>query len=428
MLLPSESRGRPRSAEPLTESEHAAAEQVSRRLHAELRGVVSLMALPERGASAMARTLMVDRATCQRIVGAIARPDASPETLVQLPGVEGLRQFVAAVAHRVNDPVARERLTATTAAIDRFETLLTELGRSQRRLKERLDAGKGFAATQALVPHAGADSERTREALFHAGAGLTGRWSAATISVSVIRPLADATKTESARVLGLIGHQWRDECVPLEVGQTATLRSVEEGSLFANLDGEPLAGAAVGTLIPEFSASPAPRCTPRAIGPRVVQMIDTAEHAAQPIDIVTAVRTAVPDRHPATMQPAVGEVWSLQHIAARRLVFDTFLHRDIARRCIPSLEVHLWRPDVSRHAAARWSTRLPGGPRLEVLGQGLAATGTPAYARHRDLLDHVFTRTGWDPDEFVGYRCEVAYPAWRAGYCMLFDFTGNEIG
>jgi hypothetical protein len=34
---------------------------------------------------------------------------------------------------------------------------------------------------------------------------------------------------------------------------------------------------------------------------------------------------------------------------------------------------------------------------------------------------------GWNPDEFVGYRCELEFPLWRCSYHFLFDFTGNEM-
>jgi hypothetical protein len=30
---------------------------------------------------------------------------------------------------------------------------------------------------------------------------------------------------------------------------------------------------------------------------------------------------------------------------------------------------------------------------------------------------------GADPDDFVGVRCEVEFPIWRAGYCVTFDFA-----
>lgn len=422
-------RGKVRRVDPLTESEHAIAEQLSRRLHSELRGAVALLPLAERGASAMSRWLSIDRATCQRIVGAISRPDATSETLVQLPGVEGLRQFANAMAERYTDPVAVERLAAVRAAIDRFESVLAELGGSQRRLKERLDAGKGPDSQDFIQ---GPDSEKAREALFRAAVGVMGRWSALTVSVGMIRPLPDdPLRTDSVRVLGSLGHRWREPCIPLEVGRTASLRPTEPGEarpLFATLDGVPILGATPGVILDQFCSNPAPQIIAREIGRRIVNVIDTPEHAEQPLDIFTGTRTVVPDKHPATLDPAIGEVWALQHIPARHLVFDTYLHRDIARRCIPSLEAHLWRPDVTGHAAARWSTRLPGGPRLEVLGSGLAGTRTQIYPRMGELLEHVYSRIGWDPEEFIGYRCEVSYPLWRAGYCMLFDFTGNEMG
>jgi len=38
-------------------------------------------------------------------------------------------------------------------------------------------------------------------------------------------------------------------------------------------------------------------------------------------------------------------------------------------------------------------------------------------------VHEVLDRLGWAASEFVGYRCEVEFPIWRAGYCMLFDFA-----
>jgi hypothetical protein len=116
----------------------------------------------------------------------------------------------------------------------------------------------------------------------------------------------------------------------------------------------------------------------------------------------------------------------MQSFPTRRLVFEVFLHRDIARRCIPGIQVHLWQPD-QRAGMSRWSTQFPGGPRLEVLSAGPAAAATAAYPRHADLLGDVLGQVGWDAHDFVGYRCDTTYPVWRAAYVMLFDFTGNEL-
>ena len=112
---------------------------------------------------------------------------------------------------------------------------------------------------------------------------------------------------------------------------------------------------------------------------------------------------------------------------ARRLIFDVYLHREIARRCIPSIEAHLWNSSAGQQGLWRWSTRFPRGPRLLLLGTGLGNAEAERIPGHAALTAHVFERAGWDPTEFVGYRCDVEYPIWRAGYCMLFDFTGNEL-
>jgi hypothetical protein len=142
---------------------------------------------------------------------------------------------------------------------------------------------------------------------------------------------------------------------------------------------------------------------------------------------VVADKRARPDKHPATQHPALGEVWSMITFPARRLVFDVYLHRDIARRCIPLLEAHLWNINVGQQGLWRWSTRFPGGPKLVLLGQGLGNAATDAYARHHELTAHMFQLADWDSNQFVGYRCDVPYPIWRSGYCMLFDFTGSEL-
>lgn len=412
-------RGGTEAAPALTPQELAQAEQLARRLHAELRGVISLLPEHQRGASAMARVLGVDRVTCQRIVAIAARVQVGPESLVQLPGIQGLRQFVAAMAAHKRGRGPAEQLAAAGAAIDRFQGLIEQLGGSQRRLRARLSASNALAAPM----DGGAEDPSTREALFRAAAAITGRWSATLLDVRIIRPVpGQPLLTEGARVRGMIGHVSRPDAVPLETGDAAPLRvSDPAGPAFSALDAD---GRQSGWFLEPFCSLPLPQVTSRSGGDAVVHVLDTGGSTPQrPLDVVISQRGAQPDRHPATLSPAVGEMMSLVNFPGQRLVFDVYLHRGIARCCIPSLELHLWAPDGGR----RWSTRFPGGPRLELLGTGLQCAGTPAYARQSELLGHTFDQLGWNPEEFIGYRCEVLYPVWRAGYCMVFDFTGNEM-
>lgn len=404
----------------LTAAEEAEADRIARRLASELRPVIGLLSEDDRGASAMSRALELDRATCQRLV-ASSRQNAGVDTLVQMPGVLGLRQFLAAIEKRVSDDAGRELLAAARAAVDAFEELLDRAGGSQRRFKARLDARRAAESTRSAVHvRGGSDEVSVRQALFKAAAAATGRWSETLISLNAIRPVpGNPDMTESLGLRGLIGHHARADAVPLELGHTSPLRARAEGEHV-----EP-----AGLVLEEFCSKPPPRVVSKSSPALVVYTVDVPPSTTPAgVDVVVGKKRSLIEKHPATLDPAIGEVWNLINFPARKMVFDVYLHRDIARRCIPSIEVHLWAPESPSHVQARWSTRFAGGPRLELLGAGLRSAPTVTYPRQVELTARMFALAGWEADEFVGYRCEAAYPMWRGGYCMSFDFTGGEQG
>lgn len=408
----------------LTEIERAEAEQTARRLYGELRGVIGLLPEHDRGGSAMARALELDRATCQRLVAATARPDSGVETLVQLPGVMGLRQFIESVEKRCAQlgHGAIEQLAAASAAVDRFEVLIHELGGSQRKLKARL-ASERAGGPGGFISSTGASNDPVvRESLFRAGAAVTGRWSESSIAISVIRPVpSDPSRTQTVKLRALIGHHARADAVALEIGHTSPTQVLAPSP---GHDPNTPHWRTPGILIEPFCSTPLPRMVSHMAGSRIVHVIDPPlPGETNNTDIVIADREPNEDVHPATLDPAVGEVWALMNFPARRLIFDVYLHRDIACRCIPSLELHLWTPQTGAHASSRWSTRFPGGPRLGLLGPGLRGSQTDSYARHAELTAHLFERVGWESEQFIGYRCESIFPVWRGGYCMVFDFS-----
>lgn len=431
----------PRRHDQLSQTERAEAEQVARRLVAELRPLVTLLPEADRGASAMSRLLRLDRATCQRLVAALARSDAGVETLVQLPGIQGLRQFIDAVAHREPGHRAGELLEAARAAVERLSELIDELGGSQRKLRARLAAERAATPEGAIgAATGGSDDPVVRQAMFHAAAAATGRWCDVLISLVMIRPTAGAPELcDSVYTRAMIGHRARPDAVPLEVGQSPQ-SPVPSREALAETEGS--VERAAGRLIEEFCSRPLPRISSRSSAGTVAHVVDvpTPVHAQRPgtddapadadtaaADIVLSQNRLRSDRHPATLDPPIGEVWRMVSFPARYLVFDVFLHKEIARRCIPSLEVHLWAPEARGHVRARWSTRFSGGPRLEMMGPGLSRVGVEVYPRYGELAAHIIESSGWNPAELVGYRCELPYPLWRAGYCMSFDFSGNEI-
>jgi hypothetical protein len=418
-------------AQPLAPGERALADDSARRLRLELRGLMELLPESERGASAMARVLEIDRNTCQRIVAATGRGDADASMLVQLPGVMGLRQFLEAMGRRFPTSEAEQAIAGARAAVDKFEKLIDDLAGSQRKLRERLEMDRDLAGAGADAPGA-SDNLATRRAMFRAAVDVVGRWSETRLTMRIIRPApGDPMHTENIRMTGHVGHMARPVAVPLEVYSGTPGHLVERtGPAFQSLDASQSVGDTPNFLMTEFCTRPLPRVTSRATENRVIHVIDEQAEpglGGRPSDIFVADRRAGVDKHPATQHPPIGEISTIMNFPSRRYVMDVYLHRDIARRCIPSLEVHLASPWAGQALLARWSTRLPGGPKLELLGVGLEHAGSDAYPRHAEVATHMFKSVGWDPGEFVGYRCDVAYPIWRAAYCVLFDFTGNEL-
>lgn len=413
-----------RDARPLSAEELGYAEQVARRLMAELKGLVAVLPEHAQGASGMARHLGVVRNTCQRIVSCLADAPAA-DVLARLPGVQGLRLFLDAMRKTEADSAD---IDAAEAATEQFDTLIRELAGSQTKLASRLDA------TRDPTDHAIDPEEvrrRQRAQLFAAAANITGRRSETFLSIYAFRPSPDdARRMERLLVSGVIGQISRPDAIPmvLSSGNTRYDPDTEDRAPFSSIDKSQAHGRTPKAVVDEFSTTPLPLVTSRGARGQLIQIVDPKVLAGgPPIDIVTANRSAGTSKRPELERPPELSVWKLCNLAARNLVFDVYLHREMARSCIPSIDAQLWQPNLDSPLEDRWLTRLPDTPRLEMLGSDLNRVGCAAYPRMVELTGHLFETTGWSFSDFVGYRCMMQYPVWRAGYCMTFDFSGHEM-
>jgi hypothetical protein len=413
--------------EPLSSEEVQLADRATRRLHEQIRGFLSALPDEARNASGMARHLHVDRTTCQRLVFTASRPYSGLSTIDRLPGVRGLRQLVDA-ARKTKIAAIDPIVESLEAAIDRFDTSVRSIAPSQSSLIRRIAATPLTSISPTSVDADGPRAARQR--LFESAAELTGRYSESWVAVYVYAAQSNQI-LDVARAHGLAGHVARPDAVPLTFHNFTSKRSEQNNpntppQEFRSLKQcETTVGRSPDSILRQFSSDPLPVVNSRQPGEYLVQAIDTEPSATgQPVDLMLATRNTMP--HPASQPPGIEEVWAMINFPVRQMVFDVYLHRDLARQCIPSLDTHLWRPDFAAHVGDRWQTRFADGPRLEVLGQGIANAATPVYARHVELTEFLFDGMELDAGRFVGYRCTVQYPAWRTGYCMSFDFNASE--
>lgn len=398
----------------LSEAELHRVDAAARRIHSALRDALALFPEDARSASALSRHLNIDRTTCQRAVFAAMRAYPGPQLIAALPGARALQQLMSAAE---SNGIVRDDLTPLRAAVEQLESTVNAVAGSVSRLIRRIDATATGAPQNAATHAVGA-----RARLFDAAAELTGRSSACWFAIYAYWPAdhAPGSRLNLARMNGLLGHTARADAVPLTFanfsGGGADEPAVGDGPLVPNADGSPVIG--------EFSTQPAPVVSSRRPGVFVVQAVDTDPSSSKgPIDIVMGSRSMIP--HPASRTPPIDEAWAMVNFPVRTLIFDIYLHRDLARLCIPSVDQHLWRPDFAATIGDRWQTRFPDSPPLEVLGPALRAAAPDASPRHNDYTKFLFDRASIDPRSFVGYRCLLEYPIWRTGCCVSFDY-GSE--
>lgn len=400
------------------------AERVLRRLHEQFRAFLRAMPESARNASGLARYLHVDRTTCQRLVYLAARPYAGLAIIDRLPGVRGLRSLIRA-ARKLEPPADADTINALEAAVDRLDEAFRRLGGSQSALIRRLTVTPLTQLDDRSTDTG--DPQAARRKLFQAASELTGRQSETWVAIYVYTPHAD-NELDVARVHGLIGHRARHDAVPLTF-HNFTSREERDAynrqQPFESIETTASGPSPATSVLTDFSSRPPPLVSTRQPGQYLVQAIDTAPGAEDTAsDLVFGTRSRIP--HPARVPPGIEEVWAMINFPARRMIFDVYLHRDLARACIPALDTHLWRPDFAAHVGDRWQTRFSDSPRLELLGQGLANAAASAYSRHAELTGYLFNGLEQSSGHYVGFRCQVDYPTWRTGYCMSFDFNPGE--
>lgn len=430
--MPRRGPGRPpdlRPILPLSDDERALLDRALRRIHEQLKSFVAMMPPGAEHASGMARFLDIERTTCQRVVSSVEGSFGGLELISRLPGSRGLKMLTKAARRRLPRD-KHERISAVAAGIELYETTVRRLAGSQSRLLRRLDAS--IAPAREALDTAAHDA--ARRALFDAAAGVTGRWSELWLAAYLYRPHESEDRLlRHARVNGLIRHEWRADAVPLtfhsfnnnrntpaEDADEAMARAGIFEPLFAREE-EP------AHLLEEFSAKPVPIVASKQTSEYMVQAIDAISDSTaswRPVDLMFGSRAVV--KNPMRMNPRIEECWGLINLPARAMVFDVFLHQDIALRCIPALDAHLWRPDFASAVGDRWQTRLGNTPALTLLGRGLERIDTRWHPRHPELLSMLFDAEGANPSEYVGFRCAVEHPLWRCGYCMSFDFGAAE--
>ncbi|MDX9911932.1 MAG: hypothetical protein RBS39_08885 [Phycisphaerales bacterium] len=396
---------------------------VGDRLRGELLGVFEQVPREGAGVSALARTLGVDRSLCHRVLAALRPEHSGEEVLRRMPGVDGLEQVVRA-ALRMSG--RGEASSPALAAVEEFRRLIWDAGGSHAKLSRWVqDASSRSVSVVGEEPGKTNEDARSRRSIMEGASRILGYSVDAVTMVAATRPMPSRPDcVEGGTISALAGLRSRaarvvvvSRAVQLRPGAQDMTTGVSSRPLGERIDeGE--------GLIRSLSTQPLPLAACEDEDGTLRQVVEANTGGAAGVDVVTARQwSGMP--HPAHDQERFwAQSCSVQR-PARRLVFDVYMHRSMAMVSLPSITPMLWRPNLRGNPLKHWDRRVGSPPTLELLGKGIANAASPAWERHAEMTRELFTQLAWNPDDFVGYRCDVDYPVWSAAYIMVFEF-GNE--
>jgi hypothetical protein len=377
----------------------------------------------------MSRELNLHKSTCQRIVEGLNERGDGRETLVRLPGVEGLSTFLAACKRHGIKP---DIIEPAKAAVIQYESMLREFGGSQRQLVAllRSSASPPAPVLTAAIPAAERTPSRIEELrrdMHQACARLVGSEIGAKVVVAAIRPIADDPKRLEIYVLSCQLDIHRElfarPIVPILYARRRARRTGDSPELLTEDPPE----SPPFKIIPDFTTAGLKPVHLENIEGGTALVLDTesADRNSGPLDVSLLFWSKDP-KDPRTDGPPRWDMAARIPEPSRALVLDVYLHEDLARLASPSIgcfslsaapgDTHAGDPDQL------WHERFPESPELRFLQRAGLATPSEFNPRHAAMVLRTFLEAQWDPTKFVCYRSEVRFPLWQSEYRMYFHF------
>lgn len=388
--------------------------RAGQRLAGELRALLAAVPSSVTSARAMSALLSVDRNICQKALAASRVPDQ--RALVMAPGPRSLRELADAVERA---GIAGELIAGVRAAIDGLEECILASGGTHRALKQAVlgetgpapgggDAGGGTegGSAGALL--------RQRRQHFEASARTLGLRVDLMVAASIFSTVEgpEGARLTLTGVQAQLGCGGSPGCLPMAV-------NVERIA-----DGQKGRYEGIRSRLVDGLTTPGlPLLSRRRPSETSVDVIDLGHVslAGRRVDIV--VQTDVP---PSASSLAPQDQALSMYLRVRqptaRLVGDIFVERRLAAGRLPAAGAFLWNVRVDRaEATGQWYDMLPGATKIEVLGTGLEAVDDAIWARQRELYERLFADAGLDPEGFIGYRVDVAFPMTGAQYRLALE-------
>lgn len=327
-----------------------------------------------------------------------------PEAILsEIPGPQGMSKFVAA-CRDLGAP--EESVSALISATDSFEDAIKAVSGSRKSLAA-LMANQGDHQTSGA-------QERERRKLFDGGCAVWGVHAATRfVSVFLFPAKDDPSMLDVAHVTGYLGfRRLRAIPWPMSFEDVRTHDGVHIPFIKEPLDLSNGSDEGQLQLIDRFCNPPSPKISVSTVGNvKRFELSPGPVGNAGAADVVfgTYLRHLYPRER--TIENLNANFILMLVTPVERVIFDMFLHKDIALKGQPSAHLcdkltHPFAPaddEVERLA-------LPLAETPQALGPGATGALTPHIPWYPRLVRFVSDRIEHSPDDFVGSRFEMNYP------------------
>jgi hypothetical protein len=362
-----------------------------------------------RGPQALADLLGLDKVLTSRLLKAVQSNDALT-ALYRMPGPGPLARVVRALGKRGAD----------AGAVREANEWITHY---QRLIDGPLaDRSALDAILSDWVPDARREFQlRRKQAVFRSLSQLRGVEAATLLGAVFVRPSADGEHLDIVWINGLFGlRRLRSGAVVKLV--TRRMGSGDSKRRPLSLDGRPVEQSE-DLFFGSFCTSPMPSLRVDRVGDAVqYRLAESADDLVRSVDLVFGeVNLQEIPRFVPVGSGRKRYVFVETSVPARTILFDAFLHEDLAPGT-PELRVY----DTSFEGVANPNDRardadvIDLAETVEPLGRGLERARCADIARYQELLRSVTDRLGWDTSKFQGFRTRIAYPVYGTQVTMAY--------
>ena len=378
--------------------------EISRDLRGSLKPIVEEYAGAGTRPALLVHRLDIDRSLAGRITRAI-RFDDDLEFIHVLPAPTGLRIFLEAAERAGLDA---DRLKSAETSVDRFHALIDETpgGRAT------LDAAISAHSEQAREKN----EKSAKQAVYKAMSYLLGIQCDGITSASILRPSDDGKRVDLADLNSKLGIRRLRPTAPIGLfGYRLDPVDGDGGEVpgLTTLDGR-RAENAEDFVVQDFSDSHPSLQSFETAGEGNFALSEDGPPPDTSLTLTLGmlVRRAI-RRYRTPGQADDCRTYSLP-FPCRTLVRDVFVHRDLfdgAEPLVTQFIPRMMRPENALYEGERGRLdRVDMAAPVERLGTGLHRAAVKEIPDQAGLLEYAFETTGWDPDDFHGYRVRVTYP------------------